>query len=144
MEPVRERERERFGDSAKARIPLLILGQEVPKGVLDDRLFQQADLLRMLDRALTPGASLSPFAMWVERYVFVYGVASNASTLQMFEATDMGRRGYRLNLRGAEIEWVDRPADACQSKASFIASEACSRRPGWHGSAKANSPLGGP
>ena len=24
----------------------------------------------------------------------------------------MGRRGYRLNLRGAEIEWVDRPADA--------------------------------
>ena len=112
MEPVRERERERFGDSAKARIPLLILGQGVPKGVLDDRLFQQADLLRMLDRALTPGASLSPFAMWVERYVFVYGVASNASNLQIFEATDMGRRGYRLNLRGAEIEWVDRPAAA--------------------------------
>ncbi len=50
--------------------------------------------------------------MWVERYVFVYGVASNASNVQIFEAADMGRRGYRLNLRGAEIEWVDRPADA--------------------------------
>ena len=98
----------------------------------------------MLDRALTPGASLSPFAMWVERYVFVYGVASNASNVQIFEATDMGRRGYRLNLRGAEIEWVDRPADALSIERVFIASEPCSRRPGWHGSAKANSRLGGP
>jgi hypothetical protein len=109
MTPVQEAERERYGESAKARIPLLILGTDVPKGTVDDRLFQQADLLRMLDRATRPGEPLSPFALWVERYVFVYGVASNASNLQVFEGGDGARRAYRLKFRGADLEWLDRP-----------------------------------
>lgn len=109
MTPLQEAERERYGESAKARIPLLILGAGVPKGMVDDRLFQQADLLRMLDRATEPGAPLSPFVLWAERYVFVFGVASNASNLQVFEAGDGARRAYRLRLRGADLEWLDRP-----------------------------------
>lgn len=112
MAPVQEKERAQFGESAKARIPLVIIGKGVPKDVIDDRLFQQADLLRMLDRATHPGTDLSSFALWVERYVFVYGVASNASNVQVFQSGDLGRRGFRLNLRGAEIDWVTRPANA--------------------------------
>jgi hypothetical protein len=91
MLPVSAPERERYGESAKARVPLLIIGAGARKGEVDDRLFQQADLLRMLDKALQPGVPLSPFALWVERYVFVFGTASNASNLQVFDLTDGGR-----------------------------------------------------
>jgi hypothetical protein len=112
MSPIQGTERERYGESAKARIPLTIIGAGVPRDVVDDRFFQQADLLRMLDRAIRPELPLSPFALWVERYVFVYGVASNASNLEVFEAGNQARQGFRLNLRGAEIEWIARPPDA--------------------------------
>ena len=109
MTPISQAERDKYGDSAKARIPLVVIGKGVPRDVVDDRLFQQADLLRMLDRALQPGAALSPFTLWVERYVFVFGVASNASTLQVFHPANGGREAFRLNLRGAEIDWLAAP-----------------------------------
>ena len=112
MAPIHEAERERYGESAKARIPLTIIGAGVPKDVVDDRFLQQADLLRMLDRAILPGVPLSPFVLWVERYVFVYGIASNASNVEVFEAGNDARAGYRLNLRGAEIDWITRPPGA--------------------------------
>lgn len=112
MYPVSEQERERYGDSAKARIPLVIIGKGAARGAVDDRLFQQADLLRMLDRALQPGPSLSPFTLWSERYVFVFGIASNATNIEVFEPSDHGHRGYRLNVRGTEIDWTTRPASA--------------------------------
>lgn len=111
MRPVGERERQAYGDSAKARIPLLIIGAGVPRGVLDDRLFQQSDLLRMLDRAVRPGVPLSPFALWVERYVFVFGVASNASNVEVFETGNGATQGYRLKLHGAQIDWITPPSD---------------------------------
>jgi len=66
----------------------------------------------MLDRAIRPEVPLSPFILWVERYVFVYGVASNASNLEVFEPGNQARQGFRLNLRGAEIDWITRPPDA--------------------------------
>jgi hypothetical protein len=112
MSPVPESEREVYGESAKARIPLVIIGKGAPKGVLDDRLFQQSDLLRMLDRALQPGTPLSPFVTWAERYVFVYGVASNASNVEVFDLSNGAREGFKLKLRGADIEWLTRPPNA--------------------------------
>ena len=112
MFPVQQPEREKFGESAKARIPLVIIGTGAPKDTVDDRLFQQSDLLRMLDRALQPAVELSPFILWVERYVFVFGVASNASNLEVFESSNQLREGFRLNLRGAEIQWLSQPPDA--------------------------------
>ena len=112
MVPVAEHERERYGEGAKARIPLLIIGTGIPRGTIDDRLFQQSDLLRMLDRVADPSTPLSPFVVWPERYMFVFGVASNASNVQVFDDGDKGRHAYRLNLQGAEIDWIDRPADA--------------------------------
>ncbi len=112
MLPVQQAERERFGASAKARIPLLVIGTGVPQDALDERPFQQADLLRMLDRAVQPGVELSPFVVWVDRYVCCLGVASNASNLEVFDAGNGARQTFRMRLRGAEIEWLDRPPNA--------------------------------
>jgi hypothetical protein len=109
MKPISQGEREKYGDSAKARIPLIVIGKDVPRDVVDDRWLQQADLLRMLDRVLQPDAVLSPFALWVERYVFVFGVASNASHLQVFVPDNEGREALNLNLQGPEVEWLSRP-----------------------------------
>jgi lipoteichoic acid synthase len=112
MMPLQQAERERFGASAKARVPLLVIGAGVPQDAVDDRLFQQADLLRKLDRAVQPGVELSPFVVWVERYVCCMGIASNASNLEVFDASDGARQTFRLRLRGAEIEWLERPPNA--------------------------------
>ena len=111
MLPMQQAERERFGASAKARIPLLVIGTGVSPA-LDDRSFQQADLLRMLDRAVQPGMELSPFVVWVERYLCCVGIASNASNLEVFDASNGARQTFRIRLRGAEIEWLDRPPNA--------------------------------
>jgi len=111
MLPVRRDEMERYGDSAKARVPLLMIGAGVPSDLVDDRLFQQADLLRMLDRAVTAKPPLSQFVVWVNRYAAVLGFAANASNVEIFETGNDAREAYPLRLRGAEIEWVRRPAN---------------------------------
>jgi hypothetical protein len=112
MMPVSQRERERYGESAKARIPLVVIGKGVPRDVVDDRLFQQADLFRMLNLAAQPQRRLSPFVLWTERYVLAYGLASNASRLEVFEPDSQARRAYSLSLRGTEIDWITPPAEA--------------------------------
>ena len=112
MFPISGSERERYGDSAKARVPLVVIGKDIPEDVVDDRWFQQADLLRMLDRLPDRSADLSPYAVWVERYEHVLGVAANASRVEIFAPADQGRRGYDLNLKGAEIEWINSPRNA--------------------------------
>ena len=109
MVPISRLERERYGESAKARVPLVIIGKGAPRDAVDDRLFQQADLLRLLDRAVQRNVELSPFVLWAERYLFAYGVAANASNLEVFESGNDAREGYRLKLRGAEIDWITRP-----------------------------------
>ena len=109
MKPITQTEREKYGESAKARIPLVVIGKDVPRDVVDDRWLQQADLLRMLDRVVRPDAALSPFVLWVERYVFVFGVASNASHLQVFVPDNGGREAFNLNLQGSGVEWLSRP-----------------------------------
>jgi hypothetical protein len=109
MKPITQSEREKYGESAKARIPLVVIGKDVPRDVVDDRWLQQVDLLRMLDRVLHPDAALSPFVLWVERYVFVFGVASNASHLQVFVPDDGGREAFNVNLQGPGVEWLSRP-----------------------------------
>jgi len=112
MLPITVSERERYGDGAKARVPLVVIGKDIPEEVIDDRLFQQSDLLRMLDRVPERGADLSPFVVWVERYIYVFGVAANASRVEIFEPDDQSHRGYQLQLKGAEIEWINPPPNA--------------------------------
>jgi hypothetical protein len=110
MRPVREEEQDKYGESAKARVPLVVIGSGVPTGAVDDRLCQQADLLRLLDRVAHPDQPLSPFAVWVNRYIAGLGFAGNAANVEVFTGVNL-RDPFRLRLRGAEIEWLQRPPD---------------------------------
>jgi len=49
----------------------------------------------------------------------VFGMASNASNVQVFEARDLARQAYPLNLRGAEVAWIKPPANALEVERSI-------------------------
>jgi len=108
MRPVSDAEILRYGDSARARVPLLVIGKDFPGGRFDDRFFQQSDLLRMLGRIDQPGVPLSPHPLWVERYNRKYGHIELIDDLVVFDEADQGRHAYRLRLSGDRIEWTAR------------------------------------
>jgi len=58
MRPLTAAETTRYGDSARARIPLLVIGKDYPQGVIDRRFFQQSDLLRDSGKMQDPQAPL--------------------------------------------------------------------------------------
>lgn len=105
MRPVSDAEVLRYGDSARARVPLLVIGRDFPGGRVDDRFFQQSDLLRMLGRIDQPGVPLSPHPLWVERYNRKYGHIELIDSLVVFDEEDQGRHAYRLRAPGDRIEW---------------------------------------
>lgn len=110
MRPLSEAEIERYGASARARVPLLVIGQPYQGGQIDERFFQQSDLLRLLGRTQEKGAALSPQPIWVERYNRKYGRIELINSLSVFDETDQGHHEYRLKVPGNRIEWLgDRP-----------------------------------
>ena len=108
MRPLSDAEIERYGESARARVPLLVIGESFSQGQVDDRFFQQSDLLRMLGRIDNEGDSLSPHPIWVERYNRKYGRIELISNLSVFDEADQGRHEYRLKVPGNRIEWLDK------------------------------------
>ena len=106
MRPLSDAEIERYGASARARVPLLVVGGTFPRGQVDDRLFQQSDLLRMLGRIADKKGSLSPHPIWVERYNRKYGRIELINNLSVFDEADQGRHEYRLEVPGNRIEWL--------------------------------------
>lgn len=110
MRPLSSIETARYGDSARARVPLLVIGKNYPAGKIDWRFFQQADLLRMLGEIRHPQTSLSPQPIWVERYNRKYGRIELIDKLSVFDEADLGRHEYRLQISGNRIEWLgDKP-----------------------------------
>ena len=107
MRPLSEAEIQRYGDSARARVPLLVIGKGFPRGHADDRFFQQSDLLRMLGRIQQLDVPLSPYPVWVERYNRKYGRIELIDSLGVFDESGQGRREFRLKTRGNAIEWMD-------------------------------------
>ena len=105
MQPLTAVETARYGDSARARVPLLVIGNAYPRGVSDERFFQQSDLLRMLGKIQQPGVLLSPQPIWVERYNRKYGRIELIDHLSVFDEADQGRQEYRLKMPGNRIEW---------------------------------------
>jgi hypothetical protein len=105
MRPLTEIETRRYGDSAKARVPLLVLGRDMPAGRIDDRYFQQSDLLRYLARVNRPGQPLSPNPIWVERYNRIYGKVDSINRFSVFDAANEGLREYPVQVLGTRLEW---------------------------------------
>jgi hypothetical protein len=110
MRPVSETESRRYGGSARARVPLLVIGKSYQRGQVDERFFQQSDLLRMLGRIESQDTVLSPYPIWVERYNRKYGRVELINNLSVFDEADQGRYEYRLEVPGNRIEWLsDKP-----------------------------------
>lgn len=105
MRPVTDQEIQRFGDSAKARVPLLVIGDGIPVNQTDDRFFQQSDLLRYLARISQPGQQLSPHPIWVERYNRIYGKVESINRFEVFDQADQGRKAWQVRVVGAQMEW---------------------------------------
>lgn len=115
MRPLSDTETRRYGDSARARVPLLVIGSGYRRGRIDDRFFQQSDLLRMLGRIKQPDIPLSPHPVWVERYNRKYGHIELIDSLGIFDEADQGRHEYRIRVPGDRIEWLEqRPPFARQ------------------------------
>ncbi len=120
MKPLTRAETERYGGSARARVPLLLIGKAYPAGVIDERFFQQSDLLRMLGKIQLGNRSLSPHPIWVERYNRKYGRIDLIDSLSVFDETDSGWHEYRLRIPGNRIEWLgDRPTFARKVETSI-------------------------
>ena len=110
MRPLSETEIKRYGGSARARVPLLVIGESYQRGQIDERFFQHSDLLRMLGSIDGEGASLSPHPIWVERYNRKYGRIELINNLSVFDEADQGRHEYRLTVPGNRIDWLgDKP-----------------------------------
>jgi len=107
MRPLTTAEIERYGDSARARVPLLVIGKDYAQGQVDERFFQQSDLLRMLGKIGDKTKRLSPRPVWVERYNRKYGRIELINHLGIFDEADQGRHEYRISVPGNRIEWLD-------------------------------------
>lgn len=120
MKPVTQAETERYGGSARARVPLLLIGKGYPTGAIDERFFQQSDLLRMLGKIQQYNTSLSPQPIWVERYNRKFGRIELIDSLSVFDETDSGWQEYRLRTLGNRIEWLgERPEFARKIETSI-------------------------
>lgn len=104
-------ETERYGGSARARVPLLVIGKDYLANTSDDRFIQQSDLLRFLGLLSQPEAILSPHPIWVERYNRKYGRIDLIDNLSVFDELDGGRLEYQLTIFGNQIEWTGRKPD---------------------------------
>lgn len=107
MRPLTRTETERYGASARARVPLLVIGSGYLEGTIDNRFFQQSDLLRKLGKLEQAEASLSPYPIWVERYNRKFGRVALINNLSVFSEADRGRLEYRMLMPGNRIEWLD-------------------------------------
>lgn len=106
MRPLTGIETERYQASARARVPLLLIGSKYKAGAVDDRFFQQADLLRMLGQLDKAGTALSPQPIWVERYNRKYGNIELINSLSVFDEADSGIHGYQLQIPGNQVNWL--------------------------------------
>jgi len=111
MRRLTKQETERYGASARARVPLLIIGEDYSANTIDDRFFQQSDLLRKLDSVSQTNALLSPHPIWVERYNRKYGRLELIDNLSVFDQADDGRHEYQLTISGNHIDWMNGKPD---------------------------------
>jgi len=100
--PIVPVETERFGDSAPYRIPLIIIGQNIPRGAIDNRFVQQADLLPHLADIINSAGALPDF-------IVVPGQA-RTPFINVFDlAVDpLARKAYRARLEGRNIQWEEK------------------------------------
>lgn len=103
-DPIEEQEWQRFGESAPARVPLVIVGKGVPAGVIDNRRFQHADIMRKLNTAISSSDALSPIPILVQEWNRLASRSGREGDVLVF-ADENSNRAYRLSLYGKELTW---------------------------------------
>ncbi|NMC63462.1 MAG: sulfatase-like hydrolase/transferase [SAR324 cluster bacterium] len=108
-QPISYKEREKYGDWAKTRIPLLLIGKGIPKGGFDDRFLSQSDLFAKLESLLNPSAELSPYAIYVDHYSRLVWQDQPKSNFALFLPKDLGQREYSGTVGGTCLSWKALP-----------------------------------
>lgn len=111
MTPVTAEETQRYGASAVARTPLVVIGRGIPRGRIDDRFFQQSDLLARLDDLANPAAELSRIPMLVERKARLERTANgwrkiDPNFLLFFPAEAGTPTAHRATIESGRIVWL--------------------------------------
>jgi len=102
MYPIPFEVSEHFGQSGAARIPLVIIGAGIPRGLVDHRLFQQSDLLGKLKHVGSKDTVLTTLATYVERYTMHYTKASAYGQLSII---DEEGESYKARVQGNQFLW---------------------------------------
>lgn len=117
MFPVKDDLRKIYGAASEARVPLWIVGSGIPENVVDDRLFQQCDLFRMLERVTDSNAPLSSFAVFVERYTQYYTSTTAYGQLRVFDQEGIM---YPARVRFRNFNWIDRKPENGDMIANWV------------------------
>lgn len=102
MFPIQENERLRYGESAGVRVPLLLIGNNVQAGRIDERLFQTSDIFSHLKAAIHPSGQLSVAAIVPDNYSMFY---TNGADYGKFSVFDGEGKVYRASVLDQVFHW---------------------------------------
>lgn len=126
MIPLKSEEIAKYGSTANSRIPLFVIGKGIPAGLVDDRQFQQSDLLQKLP-LIAPGSSpLSPIALHADSYSKPLFWGDNPADVTVIKAYDP--RVEELRTWGTVINWLSTPTLAVRRETESIIKRLFSRR----------------
>lgn len=116
MFPIQENERLRYGESSGYRVPLLLVGNGVPAGRIDDRLFQTTDIFSHLNAAVHPSDQLSIAAIVPDNYSMFY---TDGSDFGKFSVFDEDGAVYRAFVQDQVFQWSsEKPANSSEIELS--------------------------
>ena len=108
-------EYELYGDSADWRSLLVVIGKDIPAGVIDDRFIQQSDLLPKLHLLPDLKAVLSPNPIGVEIFTRAIHQYDAMGRLQIFDEKEGGRTKFSAYVFGSQFAWQgEKPAAAAE------------------------------
>jgi hypothetical protein len=102
MFPIQETERLRYGESAGFRVPLLLIGNNVQAGRIDNRLFQTSDIFSHLKAAIHPSGQLSVAAVVPDNYSMLYTDGADYGKFSVFDGEG---RVYRASVLDQVFHW---------------------------------------
>ena len=107
--PLSDREKARYGESAIARVPLVILGNGVPRNTLDHRILDQSTLFGAFGTAATSdpriGTPLTSFAHYVDPDSLNYGDTGAQAQLLIFTQRGDSIDTSPLTIDGRNFTW---------------------------------------
>jgi hypothetical protein len=110
MFPIQENERSRYGESAGFRVPLLLIGNNVQAGRIDERLFQTSDIFSHLKAAIHPSGQLSVAAIVPDNYSMLYTDGADYGKFSVFDGEG---RVYRASVLDQVFHWdSEKPVDS--------------------------------